>query len=75
MYFYLHNIFHQHLQYGLLGLQAEVRQRETTDHVNKTLKVLLNLNFPKSYQLPEPAQKKMHVPEAKKSDMNDCLKR
>lgn len=58
MYFYLHNIFHQHLQYGLPELQAEVRQRETTDHVNKTLKVLLNLSFPKSYQLPEPAQNK-----------------
>lgn len=58
MYFYLHNIFHQHLQYGLPGPQAEVRQRETTDHVNKTLKDLLNLSFPKRHQLPEPAHKK-----------------
>lgn len=60
MYFHLHNIFHQHLQYGLPGLQAEVRQRETTDHVNKTGKDLLNLSFPKRYQLAGPAQRNVH---------------
>lgn len=68
MYFHLH-IFHQHLQYGLPGLQAEVRQRETTDHMNKTLKDLLNLSFLKGINF-QNQHKEMYVPKAEKGDMN-----
>lgn len=71
------SVFHQApTQCGLPGPHTQVTQRETTDHPNRALKDILNLNFAKMYYLPGLTQRNVNrILEHEKGDVNDCLKK